>query len=151
MPATAITAAAALLIHSQITVDSTIGIQHGEAGLIINSLDIMPTRDVTNKTDHKKRKVMSIHANPELKIKIDGEVTVLAGIMSAPHPASCLLLSDVANWYDGINHGFPTDEGYFHIEEPGLKGKQGDLWGTAPTLVLDWLPTDATQVIRAAA
>lgn len=149
MPATVISPLAALLVHSQVAVDSQIGIQSGEDGLILNGVEIVATREAENINDHKKRKVMSIHGTPLFQIKLDARVTLLAGNKSARHPASCLTLAEVATFTASIAHGFPTNQGYFTLDDVGLTGQQGTLWNTKPTLELRWLPTDEIQVIRA--
>ena len=143
-------AAGALVIHSQVSVDATPGIQVGETGLIIESLTINPTRTKLAYDDHMGRRVMSIYKTPMWAFTLNGKTTLNAEVLPGAHPGTALTLAEFASLNAATAHRFPTAEGFISINENTRTGAQGDLWGCAIQGELCWLPTTLVTVFRVA-
>lgn len=151
MPALSTAAAlGAMLIHSQVTVDSDPGIQVGETGLLINSLDVTPSREAKVKMDHLARKVMTLFTTPVWSLSLAYETTVNAALIPGSSPGTALTLGEVASLNPATAHGFPTDQGFLSVDSNTRNGKQGDLWSGTAGMSLCWLPTGDINVYRAA-
>ena len=141
----------AVIVHSQVDVDGDIGIQDGEDGMILSGLDVKPTRNKIEKTDHIARKVMKIYNTPVITLTLTGETTLNAALIPGSHPGTALTLAEFASLNTATCNGFPTDQGFLSIESNDRTGKQGDLWGLNVVAELCWLPTANIQVYRTAA
>lgn len=145
MPATPFNATAAaiaaVLIHSITAVDSDVGTRYGMTGLLLNSaIQVKPSRDRKQKSDHRLTEVMSISTNPMITLAIDADITALAGPFSAQHPGTAIDIATVQNYYAALAHGFPTDAtGWFELMEPDFTSPPGDLFHTKFSLRL-WTP-----------
>lgn len=139
-----------MIIHSQVDVDGDPGIQVGETGLLISSLDVTPSREAKVKMDHNARKVMVLFTTPVWSMSLAYETTLNAALIPGSSPGTALTLGEVASLNPATAHGFPTDQGFFTVDSNNRNGKQGDLWSGTAGLSLCWLPTANIQVYRAA-
>ena len=149
MPTTAFSATAAavaaILAHSLVSVDSTVGLQYGHDGLLLsNGIQVKPARDRKTHRNHTDLEVLSISTNPMITLSFDAKVTLVAGSMSAKHPGTAIAVSTIQNYTSSISHGFPTDSGnWFELMEPDFTMPAGDLFSTKFNLRL-WCPAYLT-------
>ena len=142
----------AVTLHSQVTVDSDIGLRYGaeSQGLLVKGVSYKPTRDVKKKYNHRGHKVMNIQTNPEMVLGFDAEVLQLSGTLAALAPGEPINKSNVQEFYSGIGHGFNTaGTGYFIAGGIDTGAAPGDLF--AAKFDLEWfpLPDTTTNLVTA--
>jgi len=140
-----------MLIHSQVDVDGDPGLQVGEEGLIIQSLDITPGREAKVKLDHLARKVMTLFVTPTLALSLAYETTLKAALIPSSTPGTALTADEVASLNPDTAFGFPIEQGFITVDGNNRNGKQGDLYSGTAAMSLCWMPTPNIAVFRAAA
>lgn len=147
MPASPITTAAALFIHSQVPMDSDVGIRYGmeNSGLLVSSIGYKPSREKEVHTNHRKARAVVTYATPNLVLSVDAKVLQLSGRLAAKHPGDAIHTGYVQDFYEGIAHGFEfSATGYWLYEEPDTGSPQGTL--NTCKFNLEWFDVPDTTV-----
>ena len=140
----------AIIIHTTLgaQVDLDPVLLSDEAGMLVSTVDYAPVREEMKKKDHVGRRVISLYSTPEFTMKFDAEIFQRSACTAFEHPAHALELSDVENYASGFRFGFPDPpaQAYFILKEPGVQGRQGDLYKCAPTYDMIFMPAETVVV-----
>jgi len=151
MPASTFSALSDLLIHSQVAVDSDVGVRFGmEAqGLLVKSISYKPTRDTTSKKNHRGMEVIHIKTNPKLVLTVDADITLLAGALAGKHPGAPIHKNYILDFYPDIAHGFSAALGYFIYDDVDTSAPSADL--NTGKFSLTWFapPSGTVQLVSA--
>lgn len=151
MPATPFSAAHALQIHSQVPIDSDVGIRFGmeNEGLLVKSISYKPTREKKTHKNHRNFDVAHVMSNPMIVLTVDADVTLLAGALAAKHPGTPIHKNYILDFYPDVAHGFTTNNAYFIYDEVETASPQGDLNTGKFSLTLFSPPVNTSQLISA--
>jgi len=151
MPATTFSALSDMLIHSQSSVDSDVGLRYGmEAqGLLVKSISYKPSRDSTSHKNHRGYEVIHVKTNPKLVLTVDADITLLAGALAAKHPGAPIHKNYVLDFYPDIAHAFSAALGYFIYDDVDTSAPAGDL--NTGKFSLTWFapPSNTVQLVSA--
>jgi len=135
----------AVVIDSQVAIDSEVGPTEDLDGLIVNSIGYKATRQEKEKFNVLDSDVATLSTRPRHEYEIDGEVTLIASPFVA-HPGKAIDRTVLLNLGPATAMGAPA-RGYYRYGQPDMSAKPGDLFALKVTLRQVFLPVTAFHTI----